>query len=44
MGLFTKCLGEVELSPNASDAAGEVHISIPSDTYLPVNHMAHGYS
>ena len=33
-----------ELSPDISDASGEVHTSVPSDTHLAVDHTAHGYS
>ena len=33
-----------EISQKTSDASGELHTSIPSDTHLAVNHMAHGYS
>ena len=33
-----------ELSPNVPNASGEVHTVVPSDTYLAVDHMAHGYS
>ena len=40
----TKSLVYREISQNTSDASGEVHTSIPSDTHLVVDHMAHGYS
>ena len=33
-----------ELSQNIPDASGEVHTVVPHDTYLAVDHMAHGYS
>ena len=39
-----KVLVYKELSPNVSDASGEVHTVKPSDTHLAVDHMAHGYS
>lgn len=29
---------------NAIDVSGEVHTLVPSDTYLPINHVAHGDS
>ena len=40
----TKFLVYRELSLNVPDASGEVHIMEPSNTYLVVDHMAHGYS
>ena len=40
----TKFLIYRELSQNVSDASGEVHTVVPSDTHLAVDHMAHGYS
>ena len=40
----TKFLVYRELSLNVPDASGEVHTMEPSDTYLAVDHMAHGYS
>ena len=30
--------------PKISDVLGEVHTLVPSDTYLAVDHVAHGYS
>ena len=39
-----KFLVNKELSPNVSDASGEVHTMVPSDTHLAVDHVAHGYS
>ena len=33
-----------QLSQNVSDTSGEVHTLVLSDTYLAVDHMAHGYS
>ena len=39
-----KVLVYKELSPNVSDASGEVHTVKPSDTHLAVDHMAQGYS
>ena len=44
MILVTNCLIYRELSQNVLDASGEVHIVLPSGTYLAVDHMAHGYS
>ena len=44
MILVTNCLIYRELSQNVLDASGEVHIVLPSDTHLAVDHMAHGYS
>ena len=38
-----KFLVNKELSPNVSDASGEVHTMVPSDTHLAVDHVAHGY-
>ena len=40
----TKFLIYRELSQNISDAPGEEHTMVPSDTHLAVDHMAHGYS
>ena len=40
----TKFLIYRELSQNVSDTSGKVHTLSPSDTYLAVDHMAHGYS
>ena len=40
----TKFLVYRELSLNAPDLSGEVHTVELSDTYLAVDHMAHGYS
>ena len=40
----TKFLIYRELSQNISDSPEEVQTFVPNDTYLAVNHMAHGYS
>ena len=40
----TKFLVYREISQNTSDASGEVHTVVLSDTHLAVDHMAHGYS
>ena len=40
----TKFLIYRELPQNISDAPGEEHTMVPSDTHLAVDHMAHGYS
>ena len=42
--LIIKFLLYRELSQKASDTSGKVHTWVPDDTYLAVNHMAHGYS
>ena len=44
MILVTRCLIYRKLSLNVPDASGEVHTSVPSDTHLAVDHVAHGYS
>ena len=40
----TKFLIYRELPQNISDAPGEEHTVVPSDTHLAVDHVAHGYS
>ena len=39
----TKFLIYRELYQNVSDASGEVHTVVPSNTHLAVDHMAHSY-
>lgn len=42
--LVIKFVIDRELLQHASGTSREVHTLVPSDTYLAVNHVAHGYS